>query len=120
MTQKVVAGYLDGIPLVKVQGDLDRANGVQVIHWGEEASAGSSGALILDMTDCTYIDGGGLGSLFSILQLLAPRGVVVAFGTNPDVERLLEMVGLLHTPYFRVFADEEDVRTALFAGEFEV
>ena len=118
MKRDVHVGYLDGIPLLKVNGDLDRAAGSKLLQWGEEASGGGGRLLLLDLSDCLYVDSGGLGSLFGLLQLLSPRGVVVAFGANADVGRLLETVGLLDTPAFRVYDAEADVRAALESGEF--
>jgi anti-anti-sigma regulatory factor len=76
--------------------------------------------LLLDLSDCSYADSGGLGSLFSVLQILAPRGLLGVFGANRDVYRLLEMVGLVRTPVFRVFSDEKAVRAALDGGEFKL
>ena len=113
MKQNILAGHLDGIPLLRVDGDLDRVTGAKLVHWGEEASGGGNRLLLLDLSGCQYVDSGGLGSLFSLLELLTPRGVAVAFGTSPDVERLLETVGLLRTPAFRIYFDEAAVRAAL-------
>jgi anti-anti-sigma factor len=116
----VLAGYLERIPLLKVVGDLDRNNGSKIVEWGEESAGGGKRLLLLDLADCPHVDSGGLGSLFTLLQILAPRGALGVFGTSPDVYRLMEMVGLAGTPAFRVFSDEAAVRAALEGGEFEL
>ncbi len=118
--QQTLAGYLDGTPLLKVAGDLDRSSGSKVIEWGEEALGESNRLLLLDLSDCAHVDSGGLGSLFTLLQVMAPRGVLGVYGVNPDVYRLMEMVGLISTPAFRVFADEAAARAALEGKEFKL
>ena len=118
--QRVLPGYLDQIPMLKVAGALDRTNGSKVVAWGEEALKAGSRILLLDLSDCSYVDSGGLGSLFTILQILAPRGLLGVFGANHDVYRLIETVGLVSTPVFRVFSDEKAVQAALDGGEFKL
>jgi anti-anti-sigma factor len=120
MMQQVLAGHLDEIPMLKVVGELDRVNGSKVVEWGEEELKVGSQMLLLDLSECSYADSGGLGSLFTVLQILAPRGVLGVFGAKRDVYRLIEMVGLATTPAFRVFSDEKAVRAALEGGEFKL
>ena len=118
--QQLLAGYLDQIPLLKVVGDLDRSNGSKVVEWGEEELGVSNRLLLLDLSDCPHVDSAGLGSLFTLLQVVAPRGVLGVYGVNPDVYRLMQMVGLIGTPAFRVFADEAAARAALEGEEFKL
>ena len=120
MMEHMFAGYLEQTPLLKVAGDLDRSNGSRVVEWGEEVYGEGSRVLLLDLSECPHMDSGGLGSLFSLLQILAPRGVLGVYGANSEVYRLMEMVGLISTPSFRVFSDEAEVRAALDGGEFKL
>ena len=115
----ILAGHLDQIPLLKVTGDLDRNNGSKAVEWAEQALGGGDSLLLLDLSDCLYVDSGGLGSLFTILQILNPRGIIGIYGASAEVYRLMEMVGLVSTPSFRVFSDEAAVRAALEGGEFK-
>jgi anti-anti-sigma factor len=118
-TTHILAGHLDQIPLLKVTGDLDRNNGSKAVEWAEQALGGGDRLLLLDLSDCSYVDSGGLGSLFAILQILNPRGVIGIYGASAEVYRLMELVGLVSTPAFRVFSDEAAVRAALEGGEFK-
>ncbi len=118
MTQ-IVAGYLDRTPILKVVGGLDRGNGSEIVGWGEERLGGGSRLLLLDLSECSYADSGGLGSLFTLLQILGPRGALGVFGTNPNLNRMMELVGLLSTPAFRLFSDEAAVRAFLREEELQ-
>lgn len=112
----VVKGSLGTIPLLRVSGDLDHLAGTDLGAVGL-AELGTGGRfLLLDLTECTCIDSGGLGALFGLLRELGPNGVLGLIGVNPDICRILEIVGLPRMASLRLFADAAEAYAAL-AGE---
>ena len=69
--------------------------------------------MLLQFTDCPYIDSGGVGCLISVLRQVRGHGWLGVIDPHPDVLRLLEMVGLTIDPSFRVFSDLDDVQSYL-------
>jgi anti-sigma B factor antagonist len=100
-------------PLIEAHGDIDHNNCGSV-----EAALGTaidegSGVVLLDLRDVSYIDSGGLSVLLSGVRRLRGRGWLGAVGPNVNVRRLLEIVGLLVDPSFRVFEDLDDAGAAV-------
>jgi anti-sigma B factor antagonist len=104
---------LGDAPLVEAHGEIDHNNCGSV-----EAAIGAAldeGNLVvlLDLRDVTYIDSGGLSVLLSGVRRLRDRGWLGVLGPNANVRRLLEIVGLLVDPNFRVFSDTAEAEQAL-------
>jgi anti-anti-sigma factor len=59
--------------------------------------------VFLDLQGVTYIDSGGLSVLLAGVRTLRDKGWLGVIGPNNNVRRLLEIVGLLVDPAFRVF-----------------
>ena len=109
----VRVSQLGGRPLLEAHGDIDHNNCTSV-----EAALGTAldeGNLVvlLDFRDVTYIDSGGLSVLLTGVRRLRERGWLGVVGPNRNVRRLLEIVGLLVDPDFRVFDDLENARSAV-------
>jgi anti-sigma B factor antagonist len=104
---------LGDTPLVEAHGDIDHNNCASV-----EAALGNTldeGNLVvlLDLRDVTYIDSGGLSVLLSGVRRLRDQGWLGVVGPNHNVRRLLEIVGLLVDPNFRVFDDLGEARSVV-------
>ena len=99
---------LSGIPVLRVVGDVDH----QAAAVFDEAVRGALGpdcdCLLLDLSDCPYLDSGGLGVILTVYRDMRERGWVGVVGPNPNVRRLLELVGLFGAESFLVFGDEEE------------
>jgi len=99
--------------LLETTGDIDRNVCGPVEEALNEAIADGTDTVLLDLRQVTYIDSGGLSVILSGVRRLRERGWLGVIGPNSNVRRLLEIVGLLVDPNFRVFEDEEAARTAL-------
>jgi anti-sigma B factor antagonist len=100
-------------PLVEAHGDIDHNNcGSVEVALGDALDAGNT-VVLLDLRDVSYIDSGGLSVLLSGVRRLRDKGWLGAVGPNTNVRRLLEIVGLLVDPSFRVFAGLEDAEAAV-------
>lgn len=104
---------LNGTPLVVTRGDIDHATCGEVDRLLDEAIEQGNDILLLDLTDVSYIDSGGLSVLFTAGRRVRDVGWIGLIGPNPSVLRLLEIVGALADPAFRVFDDQAQAETAL-------
>lgn len=98
------------VPLLKISGEVD--------HWSapalEQAMQSACGdRVLLDLTDCRYLDSGGLGVILSAVQESSAGGGVGVIGPNPDVRRLFEIVGLVANSSFWVFDTSEAAESQL-------
>jgi anti-sigma B factor antagonist len=109
----VRVSQLGDTPLVEAHGDIDHNNCGSVEMALSSALDDGNLVVLLDLRDVTYIDSGGLSVLLSGVRRLRDRGWLGVIGPNTNVRRLLEIVGLLVDPNFRVFGDLGEAETAL-------
>jgi anti-sigma B factor antagonist len=100
-------------PLVEAHGDIDHNNCGSVEAALTNSLDAGNLVVLLDLRDVTYIDSGGLSVLLSGVRRLRDSGWLGVVGPNPNVRRLLEIVGLLVDPNFRVFGDLDDAKAAV-------
>jgi anti-anti-sigma factor len=110
---EVFASSLSGVPLLRVVGDVDHSSSPSLDAAAQKVLVQGSGRILLDLTECPYLDSGGLGVLLSIVGTVKPKGWVGIIGANHDLLRLFEIVGLLSEPCFRVFAGEDEAAAVL-------
>ncbi len=103
---EVTVTRLGETPLLEARGDIDHNTCGSVGSALDEALADGNDIVLLDLRQVTYIDSGGLSVLLSGVRLLRERGWLGVIGPNPNVRRLLEIVGLLVDPNFRVFEEQ--------------
>jgi anti-anti-sigma factor len=113
VTMDVKVAHVGLTPLVEAHGDIDHNNCGSVEAALSAVLEKGSTVILLDLRDVTYIDSGGLSVLLSGVRRLRDRGWLGAVGPNSNVRRLLEIVGLLVDPNFRVFGDLAEAEAAL-------
>ena len=97
--------YRLGVPVVYLKGELDHDSAAYLREVIKEETASKPTALILDFTELTYVDSGGLSLLFDVGATFdAPRWLGIV-GPNHGVARLLEVTGLTDHENLRVFED---------------
>lgn len=109
----VTVTELEKTPVLESRGDIDHNTCRSVDAALKEAVASGNDIVLVDLRLVTYIDSGGLSVLLSGVRMLRDRGWLGVIGPNSNVRRLLEIVGLLVDPSFRVFDDIEAARAAL-------
>lgn len=100
-----------------MQGDIDHNNCGAVEIALSDALLQDTSVVLLDLSQVTYLDSGGMCVLLSGTRRLRERGWLGVIGPNHNVRRLLEIVGLLADPSFRVLDDRGAAEVALSAGE---
>jgi len=108
---------LGGAPLLIANGEIDHESCGAVEKLFEEAVLQGSPILFLDLSEVTYIDSGGLSVLFSAGRRVRDAGWIGLVAPNDSVRRLLELVGALADPAFRLFADRTEAERALTEGD---
>jgi len=109
----VIVRDLEGTPLLESRGDIDHSVCRSVEAALREAIARGNDIVLIDLRLVPYIDSGGLSVLLSGVRMLRERGWLGVIGPNANVRRLLEIVGLLVDPDFRLFEDIEEAKTAM-------
>jgi len=104
------------VPLIYVKGELDHDSVGQLRPVIEEELRGEPDALLLDLSELTYMDSGGLALMFDVMQRQRPPHWFGVVAPNEGIARLLQMTGLADAESFRVFPDQKTVAAALSNG----
>jgi anti-anti-sigma factor len=110
MTARLIK--LTETPLVETWGDIDH-NTCGVLDTALEQAQSASPVILIDLSNVSYIDSGGLSVVFSHARRLPESGWLGLIGANGNVHRLLEIVGVLADPRFRLFQDRAEADAAL-------
>lgn len=108
--------YRLGAPLVYVKGELDHQTAPQLRAVIAEESANAPQAVMLEFSELSYMDSGGLSLLFDTLTRLKGSGWLGVVGATSPVARLMEITGLTDQPGIRVLPDLGAAATALSDG----
>lgn len=105
--------YRLGVPLIYLKGELDHDSAVHLREIINEEATGEPAALILEFSELSYMDSGGLSLMFDIVsKFVTPRWLGVV-APNPGVLRLLEITGLTEREAFKMFPDIQAASKAL-------
>jgi anti-anti-sigma factor len=99
---------LTGTPLVEIWGDIDHGTCGALDKALDEAWDEGASVILLDLGSVSYIDSGGLSVIFSHARRLSEGGWLGLIGVNDNIRRLLEIVGVLADPRFRLFRDRDE------------
>ncbi len=105
--------YRLGVPLIYVKGELDHDSVGKLRPVFEDELAEEPAVLLLDLSELTYVDSGGLSLMFDLVRRFESPRWIGAVGTRPAVARLLEMTGLADIPTFAMFPDVETAAEAV-------
>jgi glycine dehydrogenase subunit 2 len=107
---------LRGVPLIETRGEIDHESCGAVDKLLDDAILQGSPILLVDLAKVSYIDSGGLSVLFSAGRRVRDAGWIGLISPNASVRRLLELVGALADPAFRVFQDRAEAEASLTEG----
>jgi anti-anti-sigma factor len=103
--------------LILTKGEIDHESCGAVDKVFDQAILQGSAIVMLDLSEVSYIDSGGLSVLFSAGRRVRDAGWIGLLSPNASVRRLLELVGALADPAFRVFKDHAEAEAALAEGD---
>jgi anti-anti-sigma factor len=88
----------DGIRVIAVRGELDLSTAPDLEGPLEEAVSGGKDSVLIDLSDCEFIDSTGIAMIVRAWQRLDNEGNgsgrVVICSCNDQVRRVLEITGL--------------------------
>ena len=102
---KVRVGTLGKVPLIELQGEIDHSTSGILQQALDEALGQQNSHVLVDLAEVEYMDSGALSVLLTTVRSLRGRGWLGGIAANANVRRLLEIVGLLVDPSFRLFVD---------------
>src|SRR3990172_6149390 len=83
------------IPVLDISGGIDHFVAPKLQRQIDELIDAGNDRLVFDFTAVNYLDSGGIGVLFNAMQqLVARRGRIGIVCDDPNVIRILELVGL--------------------------
>lgn len=109
----VLEDNLSGVPLLKVKGYVDHLTAPALEGAVARALKGSDLRVLVDLSDCGYLDSGALSVLLHALRQVQGKGWLGVIGPDANLMRLFEIVGLTSSKWFRLFPDVEDASAAL-------
>lgn len=107
--------YRFGVPLIYVKGELDHDTVTSLRGVIEQEMSDGPEVLLLDFSELSYMDSGGLSLMFETVQRFKGSGWLGTVAPNHGVLRLLELTGLVDHAGFRLFADLRAASAALDA-----
>ncbi|MCL5736889.1 MAG: STAS domain-containing protein [Actinobacteria bacterium] len=105
--------YRLGVPLIYLKGELDHDSANYARELIKEETAGNPAALVLDLSELSYMDSGGLSLMFELVSQFKDRGWLGVVAPRAGVLRLLEITGLSERQGFRIFPDVQSASMAL-------
>ena len=110
---EITRSSLLGVPLLKVVGDIDHFSSLALDDAFQDALSSGATHILLDLTECPYLDSGGLGVILTVLRKVRAKGWLGCFGCSPDLLRLFTIAGLTGDREFRVFVGLAEASVAL-------
>lgn len=107
------------VPVIRVSGDLDRPNAPALDQVFQAHVSGGQHCIILDLSDCPYVDSGGLATLMTTVGELRDDGLLAIIAPSPSIRRLLEVVGLCGHRSCAIFKAEQEALSALAPTSLE-
>ena len=107
--------HIDGIPVLDVTGEIDIYTTPQFKEAVSAAIDENKPAIIINMTQVTYMDSSGFGTLLSATKRLRPLdGALYLTGCNESIQRMLQITRL--NTIFGVYGTEDEALAAAKAG----
>ena len=103
--------HRDGVPVLDVIGEIDIYTTPTFKEAVSTAIDEGKSSIVINMTQVTYMDSSGFGTLLSATKRLRPvDGALYLTGCNEAITRMLQITRL--NTIFGIFATEEEALTA--------
>ena len=108
--------HRENVPILDVAGEIDIYTTPQFKEAVSAAIEEGQAAIIINMTNVTYMDSSGFGTLLSATKRLRPvNGGLYLSGCNDAITRMLQITRL--NTIFGVYGTEDDALQAALASE---
>ncbi len=109
---KIEESSHEGVPLLRISGEIDHLTAPSFQAGIDRTLGGEAVALLVDLTQCPFMDSGGLNVLLrAVLRQQESGGWLGVIGANSSLMRIFEIVGLTGKQEFRLFADAAEVKS---------
>jgi anti-anti-sigma factor len=114
---KMSEGTISGVPLIAVSGDLDHEAKQTVLAALDKMFRVPNPPqhLLFDLTDCEFIDSGGITVLLNMLDRLPVDGWLGLIAVASGPGRALRYTGFLDLERVRFFSSPDEVAVSLAA-----
>ncbi len=106
---EITRSLYEDIPVLHVIGDIDHLAAGDLEQAIDDALADTRGALLLDLSRCPFVDSGGLSVLLLTLRRQRGAGWLGVVGSNPNLLRVFDIVGLSNSEGFRILSSLSDL-----------
>jgi anti-anti-sigma factor len=93
---------------LSLAGDIDRSNMASLAEALRRDSSADPRIVVLDLRDVLFMDGGGLGLLYDLLDSRGNGGWVGVVSPRADIRRLLDVSGLSAHGLLRIFSTDNE------------
>lgn len=105
---------VNNFPVIKADGEVDHWRSPELEQKINELIGQGINDVILDFTELTYLDSGGVSVLFLELQKLQPKnGKLIIVTDNPDIIKILSLVKITKQKRFLLFAELEEALVSI-------
>lgn len=104
--------YGEEFPIIEVKGEIDHYYAPALEDNIKQAIAISPNrSIIVDIENVSYLDSAGIGVLFAVIDEMkkkSPGKNIFTVCTNPNVKKILELVGIETDPTF-IVVEKRDI-----------
>jgi anti-anti-sigma factor len=106
---------VEGVPLIVIEGELDQASKQVVLDAVSDILTGAfpPQSILIDLTECTFVDSGGLSVLLTTLGQLPDDGWLGIIGASGGPNRVLQYTGFMEQEKVRFFPALADAEWAI-------
>ena len=94
MDFEIVVSEVDGVPVVRVFGEVDIYSAPRLAECLEDLVADGKIELAVDLEHCTYMDSEGIKVLVSVIRSIGQEGSLTICCAPSSILRTLHIVGL--------------------------
>ena len=96
---------IDGLVVIGIDGELDGSNVALLDECLSAHLAAGKHRIVIDLQACCFIDSTGLSRILHLVRDVQADGALAVAGPNPNIRRLLDVVGLPGADGFEVYGD---------------
>jgi len=110
---------IDDYPVVVAEGEVDHWKAPELEYKIDQLIFEGHKKIILDFSQLTYIDSGGIAVLFLQLQKLQPtNGELMIVTENKNILKILDLVKITEQKSFSLYSDIDEAKKQLKGSSY--